>query len=249
MAQDAKVAVVTGGGAGLGLEMARRLRRDGRQVAILGRKAERLRQAAGDGIHPFPCDVSDDDAVRRTAVRIAAEIGPVDVLVNNAGLLKTGPFLDASATDIQQQIAVNVLGVYACTRHFAGALRQSRGTIINISSALAARPIQGLSVYIATKGAVEAFTRAMALELAPEIRVNAIAPALVRSDIFTDQGMPPAEYQAMLETLGSQYVLRRYGEPEDIANAVAFLASPESSWITGSILRVDGGSIGAGLRG
>ena len=239
---------MTGGGTGLGLEIARRLRRDGRRVAILGRRAEPLEQAAGDGIHPFPCDVSDDAAVERTAARIAEELGVVEILVNNAGTIRTGPFLKASAADIQEQIAVNLLGVFSCTRHFAGALKRSRGAIVNISSALATRPIPDSAVYIATKGALEAFTRAMALELGPEVRVNAIAPGLVRSDIYVDQGMPPADYQAMLETFASKYVLGRHGEPHDIADAVAFLASSQSSWITGFTLRVDSGFIEVGFR-
>ena len=248
MEQHHRTAVVTGGNAGLGLEIAHRLRRDGWVVAILGRRADKLQQAAGDGIHPYVCDVANDAAVQSTSGRIAAELPPVGLLVNNAGIVRTGPFLEAAETDIQQQIAVNLMGVLSCTRHFAPALKSTRGSIVNISSALAKRPIPDSAVYIATKGAVEAFTRAMALELGPDVRVNAIAPGLVRSDIYIEQGMAPEVYQGMLDTFGGKYVLGRHGEPRDIADAVVFLASPQASWITGMTMPVDSGYVEIGFR-
>jgi NAD(P)-dependent dehydrogenase (short-subunit alcohol dehydrogenase family) len=248
MAKAGKVVVVTGGGAGLGLDISRRLRRDGWVVAILGRRAARLTNVAGDGIHAYICDVADDEKVRQTAAEIARELGAVSALINNAGVIRTGPFLEAKAADIQEQIAVNLVGVFSCTRHFAPALKESRGAIVNISSALATRPIPNSAVYIATKGALEAFTRAMALELGPEVRVNAIAPGLVRSDIYIEQGMPPADYQAMLDSFAEKYVLGRHGEPQDISDAVAFLVSDQSSWITGTTMRVDSGFIDIGFR-
>jgi NAD(P)-dependent dehydrogenase (short-subunit alcohol dehydrogenase family) len=245
-----KVAVVTGGSAGLGLEMARTLARDGFAVAILGRRNERLRQAADDGrFHPYGCDVADAAAVARVAGRIVADLGRVDLLVNNAGVIRNGPLTTTSDADIQYQIAVNLGGVIHCTRAFADALKATQGSIINLSSALAKRPLVGTAVYAATKGAVEAFTRAMALEFGRDgIRVNCIAPGLVRSEIYFADGVSPASYEAALQEFASRYVLGRHGEPRDVAELVAFLASDKAAWITAAVLPVDSGYSNIGFR-
>jgi meso-butanediol dehydrogenase / (S,S)-butanediol dehydrogenase / diacetyl reductase len=249
MAMSAKVAVVTGGSVGLGLSIAQRLRRDGWQIAILGRRPEPLHRAASDGILPYVCDVANDGMVEKTANAIASDLGEVSALVNNAGIIRVGPFLAAEPGQIREQIDVNIMGVFFCTKYFAPALKKARGAIVNISSAIASRPILDSAVYITTKGAVEAFTRAMAMELAPEVRVNVVAPGLVRSDIYVEQGMPSREYQDMLKVYGSKYLLGRHGEPEDVADAVAFLVGGQSSWITGTTLRVDSGFIDVGFGG
>jgi NAD(P)-dependent dehydrogenase (short-subunit alcohol dehydrogenase family) len=245
-----KVAVVTGGTAGLGLAMARTLSRDGFSVAILGRRPDRLSAVAADSaLRPYRCDVADSSEVSRVAREILADLGRVDLLVNNAGVIRNGLLANARDGDIQHQIAVNLGGVINCTRAFADALRSTRGSIVNLSSALARRPLVGTAVYAATKGAVEAFTRAMALELGRDgIRVNCIAPGLVRSEIYFADGVSPENYEAALREFAGRYVLGRHGEPPDVAELVAFLASDKAEWITAAVLPVDSGYSNIGFR-
>jgi NAD(P)-dependent dehydrogenase (short-subunit alcohol dehydrogenase family) len=244
-----KVAVVTGGSAGLGLEIARTLHRDGFTVAILGRRPDRLQQASGAGLQGYVCDVADDAAVQATAARILDELGPVHVLVNNAGVIRNALLSDADTDGIRYQIAVNIMGVINCTKAFSEALRNTKGCIVNLSSALAKRPLLATSVYAATKGAVETFTRAMALELGQfGIRVNAVAPGLVRSDIYLADGFSSDEYEAALAEFAGRYVLGRHGEPADVAELIAYLVSDKAGWITGAVIPVDSGYSNIGFR-
>ena len=249
MSKTRKAAVVTGGSAGLGLAIARTLHRDGYDVAILGRRLEQLKEAAGGELRPYVCDVANRKAVFETAAKILADFGTVNALVNNAGVIRNARLSEAHEEGIQYQISVNVLGVMNCTMAFTEALRQTKGSIVNLSSALAKRPLVGTSIYAATKGAVESFTRATALELGElGIRVNAIAPGLTRSDIYLRDGFSPAEYDGALREFAAKYVLGRHGEPSDIAELASYLVSEKSSWITGVVVPVDGGYSNIGFR-
>lgn len=249
MSDAKKVAVVTGGSAGLGLAIAQTLQRDGFDVAILGRSKERLDQAAASGLRPYVCDVADRQAVNRVAADIVAELGVVHALVNNAGVIRNGRLTEVDEEGIRYQIEVNILGVINCTAAFADALRQSRGSIINLSSALAKRPLIGASVYAATKGAIETFTRAMALEFGEfGVRVNAVAPGMTRSEIYLRDGLSAVDYEAALQEFAGKYVLGRHGEPTDIAELVAYLVSDKAGWVTGTVIPVDSGYSNIGFR-
>ena len=249
MSKTSKVAVVTGGSAGLGLAIARSLHRDGFEVAILGRRADQLKKSAADQLRPYVCDVADREAVRQTVATIVAELGAVHALVNNAGVIRGARLSDADEEGIAYQIAVNLSGVINCTKAFTDCLRDTQGSIVNLSSALAKRPLIGTSIYAATKGAIEAFTRAMALELGEfGIRVNAIAPGLTRSDIYLREGVSAGQYEAMLREFAAKYVLGRHGEPSDVAELAAYLVSAKAGWITGVVIPVDGGYSNIGFR-
>lgn len=244
-----RVAVVTGGGSGLGRAIVRVLKRNNFNVATFGRRPERLVELQRAGIETYVCDVAHASDVAATIKCIVRDLGPIDVLVNNAGVVRDGSIGDISAEAIRYQFDINVIGLINCTQAYVSSFSQSRGCIINISSALAKRPLINTSIYAATKGAVESFTRAMALELGPKgIRVNAIAPGLVRSEIYLSDGVTSEQLDKMLREFGLKYVLGRSGKPDDVAELAAFLVSDKAEWITGAIVPVDSGYANIGFR-
>ena len=246
-ASTSKVALVTGGGTGIGRAIASELHRNQYTVAILGRRRERLESE--EGFHAYACDISDPVAIDETVAKLLSELGRIDVLVNNAGVIKNGGLEDLTDEDIDYQVGVNVLGTIKMTKACLPALKASKGSIINVSSTLAKLPILGTSVYAATKGAIESFNRAMALELgASGVRVNCIAPALVRSEIYYADGMDEQGFADMMDEFGAKYLLGRVGEPEDVAALAAFLASERAGWMTGAVIPVDSGYRSVGFK-
>jgi 3-oxoacyl-[acyl-carrier protein] reductase len=229
------IAVVTGAGRGLGRAIAGRLAEAGHEIVAVdidGASAEKT--AAELGGKGRQCDVADIDAVRS----LAADVGPVDILINNAGIWRFGPLIEASAEDIDAVMRVNFLGtLHGCQAFSAGMAERGGGAIVNISSAAAVTRSPGIQVYPVTKGAVETLTGQLALELGPlGIRVNAVGPGL----IVTEGTAPNFEGERRAQR-AEQVPLRRVGAPIDIANAVAWLASDQASYVSGQILYVDGG--------
>jgi 3-oxoacyl-[acyl-carrier protein] reductase len=229
------VALVTGAGRGLGRATAERLARDGFSIVAvdLDGDAAAATAAAVSGTG-HQCDVSDRAAVRQ----LAASVGPVDALVNNAGIWTYGSIVDAADADLDRVLAVNFMGTLNCCRGFVpGMVAAGEGTIVNLSSLAAAMAATGVEVYPVTKSAVEALTRQLAQELGPSgIRVNAIGPG----SMLTEGTAPAYEGERLAQRAGL-VPLRRVGTPEDIANAVAFLVSDQASYISGQIIYVDGG--------
>jgi 3-oxoacyl-[acyl-carrier protein] reductase len=218
-------AIVTGGARGIGGAVCTRLRADGYDVVALD-------LAGGDGV--VACDVSDPAAVRR----VADEIGPVDVLVNNAAIWRFAALEDLDARDVDEVLATNVRGPFVTTREFGrGMLARGRGAIVNVVSvaALHANPLVG--AYSASKAALVALTRQTALEWGPRgIRANAVGPGLVPTEgagVYHDDAVRAARAAAV--------PLRRLGSPEEIADVVAFLASDAARYVSGQVLYVDGG--------
>ena len=242
-----RVALVTGGGTGIGRAIATALQRDGFRVAILGRRPERLESP--EGFHGYRCDIADPRAIEATLAKVLADLGRLDVLVNNAAVIKNDNLEDMTEEAVAYQVGVNVLGTIYMTKACLPALKASKGSIVNISSTLAKLPILGASVYSATKGALESFNRAIALELGPSgVRVNCIAPALVRSEIYYADGMDEQGYERMMEEFGSRYLLGRVGEPEDVAELAAYLVSDRAAWMTGGVIPVDSGYRSVGFK-
>ncbi|MFC7405767.1 SDR family NAD(P)-dependent oxidoreductase [Georgenia alba] len=237
---DAPVAVVTGGSAGIGRAVGERLDRRGYRVVSIARH-----RADADGGWTPPvehqADVADADALARVAEQVQAELGRVDALVTCAGAVTRGALAEAPVADLTRQVEVNLLGTMNACRAFTPALRVARGAVVTLSSSIAANPQPSASAYAAAKGGVEAFTRALALEIAP-VRVNAVRPSLVDTGIWVTGGMAAEDYSALLERRAAEYPLGRVGNPEDVAAAVAFLLSAEAAWITGVVLPVDGGA-------
>jgi 3-oxoacyl-[acyl-carrier protein] reductase len=227
--------VVTGAGQGLGRAAAIRLAADGyRVVAVDIDLAGAEGTAALVGGVPAVCDVAD----RQGVTAVADQVGPVDVLVNNAGIWRYGPILDASTSDLDDVLRVNLLGTIHCCQAFvSGMVGLGGGAIVNISSAAAATGASGVEVYSASKGAIEVLTRQLSGELGPAgIRVNAIAPGLI-----VTEGTAKSYGSGRSDQRSNAVPLGRVGAPNDIANVVGFLVSDDAAYVTGQVIAVDGG--------
>jgi 3-oxoacyl-[acyl-carrier protein] reductase len=243
MTLTAKRALVTGASRGIGAAIAKALAAEGADVAITYEKsAERAAEivsaikAKGRRAVAFQADSADAAAVQASVDKTVAELGGLDILVNNAGILRLGELKDISFADIDALLNVNVRGPIVASKAALPHLPKG-GRIITIGSYFADRvPTPILGVYAATKSALVAFTKALARELgSKEITVNLVQPGSIDTDMNPAHG-PSAE------TLKQFMALGRYGAPEDIANAVAFLASTKAQYITGTTLTVDGGA-------
>lgn len=238
-----RVAIVTGASRGIGAEIARRLVRDGFAVAVnyasSAKEADalvgELREAGGAAI-AVKADVAGADQVRRMFEIVEAELGRVDALVNNAGVLKTVPLADTSDALYDQTFDINVRGTFNTLRE-AAARMNAGGRIVDFSSTTLALNMPGYAIYNATKAAVEAFTHVFPKELRGRgITVNAIAPGPVATSLFLD-GKSDEQIAAFLK----MPPLERLGQPDDIASVVAFLVGPDAGWINGQVLRANGG--------
>ncbi len=240
-----KIALVTGGSAGLGEDIALHMQREGYKVLVCGRRADKLDAMKARGVEAFQCDISSRDDIARMHQWVVQTYGGLDVLVNCAGIaVQRSSFVDASAEDIERLVRTNVLGTMFVTQTFLPLVIKRKGSVVNFSSTLAQRPRAGSIAYSATKGAVEAFTRALAIEAAEHgVRVNCIAPALVRSEIYLAAGMSQADYDKLLAARAKEFPLRRVGEPQDVTGMLSYLVSDSAGWITGLCLPVDGGAM------
>ena len=236
--------IVTGASKGIGKEIALSLAKSGKDLVLVYQNpANDLSpiikeiEKYGQKAIALVCDVSDFEAVK-DMVKIAANtFGTIDALVNNAGITKDKLLLRMNAEDFEQVLRVNALGTFNCTKHVAREMmKQKQGTIINLSSVVSLSGNIGQANYSASKGAVNAFTKTAAKELAMyNIRVNAVAPGFIKTDM-TD-AIPEAERNEMIKTIP----LGRIGETKDVADLVEFLVSEKSSYITGQVISVNGG--------
>ena len=240
-----KVALVTGGGAGIGRAMAETFAREGASVVIADRDGAAANEVAdaivksNGAARAFATDVTSADEVQALMGAIKDAFGRLDVLVNNAGVGERADFrhLDDAAWD--NVWAVNVDGTVRCAREAFDLLRASgKASVVNLSSVMATKHTRQMSVYSASKGAVSALTRSLAVEYAPYgIRVNCLCPGYVETALIGRYMANPMIAKALL----TQTPLRRFGTPQDIANAALFLASDEAAYVTGASLNVDGG--------
>jgi len=240
-----KVALVTGGGAGIGRAMAETFAREGASVVIADRDGAAANEVAdaivksNGATRAFATDVTSTDEVQALMGAIKDAFGRLDVLVNNAGVGERADFrhLDDAAWD--NVWAVNVDGTVRCAREAFDLLRASgKASVVNLSSVMATKHTRQMSVYSASKGAVSALTRSLAVEYAPYgIRVNCLCPGYVETALIGRYMANPMIAKALL----TQTPLRRFGTPQDIANAALFLASDEAAYVTGASLNVDGG--------
>jgi 3-oxoacyl-[acyl-carrier protein] reductase len=247
---EGKIALVTGASRGLGRAIALRLAREGAAVAVnYHRRADDaeqvvalIQQQSGRAL-AVQADVGNAVQVRGMADRIARELGPIDILINNAGVLAKGDLTDFDYTQMEAMRRINVDGLVHVTRAIVEGMKaRGSGRIVNLTSIAAhGTSLSGTTFYAATKAAVITLTRRFALELGPHgITVNAVAPGFIPTDMATG-GLSPAEARSAIDGMAARAMVRRVGVPEDIANAVAFLVAPDSSFITAQTLTVDGG--------
>lgn len=240
-----KAAIVTGASKGIGAAIARRLARDGVAVVVnYARGRAEAEAVAGaieaDGGKAIAVQADIADPAGMGALFDAGEkaFGGIDILINNAGILKLSPIAQADDAFFDTQIAINLGGVFRGMREGARRLRDG-GRIVNFSSSVVGLYQPGYGVYAATKAAVEAMTHILAKELgARRITVNAVAPGPVETALFTD-----GKSAAQIEAIGNMIPLGRLGQPDDVAGVVSFLAGPDSGWVNGQIIRANGGVI------
>ena len=236
-----KVAIVTGASRGIGRAVALRLARDGAAVVInyaanhdLAAEVVRSIERNGGTAAAICADIARRDDIRRLFDETVARFGPVDIVVNNAGVLSLGEVADVTEGDFDRTFAVNVRGAFFVMQESARRLRDG-GRIINLSSSVTVHPLPKTAVYAASKAAVELFTTVLAQEVGVRgITVNAVAPGGTETDMLT----PERAAELKRET-----ALRRVGQPADIAAAVALLAGNDAGWITGQTIHVDGGQV------
>ena len=241
-ADKARVAIVTGASRGIGLAAAQALVDRGDRVCITGRNAEPLAEAAatlGEGSAIFVAGKAHNtDHQDETVAKTLEAFGRVDYLVNNVGTNPVfGPILDLDADVVRKILDINVVSAFAWTQRVHRAwMGEHGGAIVNVASVAALRPAPGLGIYGMSKAALRYLTEQLAVELAPKVRVNAVAPAVVKTKFAA------ALYEGREAQLAAAYPAGRLGTPEDVASTVSFLLSDEASWITGHTIVLDGGS-------
>jgi len=241
-----KIALITGAGAGIGRATALAFAREGARVALMGRKRGPLEDVAreiGDAALVVPGDVGDREQIGPAVEETARHFGGLNVVVNNAGALIAGTAESHTEEEWEVTFAVNVKGLWLLSRAALPHMRKAGGgSIINLSSVLGLVGARNRVAYAASKGAVTLMTKAMALDHAHEnIRVNCICPGVVDTELVADfvRKAPDPEFARAARI--ALHPLGRFGEPEDIASCAVFLASDESSWMTGAAVPVDGG--------
>lgn len=236
-------AIVTGAGKGIGAAIAKRLGADGFAVIVnyssSAREAETVVAAiesAGGRAKAVRASVAEPAEVKALFDAAEAAFGPVDVLVNNAGILKVAPVAQVSDEDFHAQVAVNLTGSFNGMREGAKRVRDG-GRIINLSTSIIGNYLPAHGVYAATKAAIEGLTHVLAKELGPRgIAVNAVAPGPVGTELFLTGRLPE-----MIQRIVQDIPMGRLGEPEDVARVVSFLAGPDSGWVSGQIVKANGG--------
>lgn len=242
---NGKIAVVTGGGSGIGQAIAVRFAKEGANVIIVGRRESVLKETAelDDKITYVVGDITDSNIIKNIVNTINEKFnGRLDILVNNAGWCPVKPITEMTIEDYDNAFNLDVRALVDITIQTLPFIIKSKGNIINLSSVGVTHRSLNLSMYQGAKASVENFTRVWALELADKnVRVNAIAPGAIRTDIWNVPGLTEEEAKKHEEGIASTIPMKKFGTSEDIANVALFLVSEEANYVTGSIYSVDGG--------
>ena len=237
---DGKVALVTGGGTGIGRAVALGIAGEGGKVVVTGRRIEPLQEVSATNPERIRCvqaDVSRGEDVKRAIAFTVEQFGALDVLVNNAAACTMGPLANMSDDDISAMLDVNVKGTLMGIRDALPHLGARRGCVVNVTSVTAGAATPMMAAYAGSKAAIEHLTRCLAVELGPSgVRLNVVAPGMTLTPMLEDN-----MDQQGIDRTAAHTPLRRVGTPEDIAEAVLFLASDQAAWITGQVVQSSGG--------
>ncbi|MDX3235222.1 SDR family NAD(P)-dependent oxidoreductase [Streptomyces sp. ME03-5709C] len=244
--QSSRIVAVTGAGTGIGRATARAFAAEGAHVVAIGRRGEPLKETAAghDRIMPLPADITAEGEPERIVQAVLETHGRLDVLVNNAGIVRSGTLGTLTPGMITDQLATNLVAPILLAQAALPFLETSGGAIVNVSTSVGQRAWPGSSVYAATKTALELLTRSWAVELAPRgVRVVAVAPGAIDTPIGEHQDLTPERIAAVREWQLARTPLARIGRPEEVAWAITWLAAPAASFVTGVVLPVDGGAV------
>ena len=239
---DGKVAVVTGATSGIGMATVFRFAEQGARVAAVGRKKEVLAKVQHQNVRTYAVDLTNEQETAAFARHALDDFGGVDILVNAAGIIANGTIENTSLADYDLMMNINVRSVFQLTQLVLPSIIERKGNIVNVSSVTGLRAFPNVFAYCVSKAAVDQLTRCAALELAAKgVRVNAINPGVVRTNLHLNSGMNADNYAAFVERSKTTHPLGRIGQPEEIADLILFLASSKAGWITGVTYSIDGG--------
>ena len=239
---EGQVALVTGATSGIGRATALGFQAAGARVAAVGRRPAALAEVARHGVRPYQADLADEDATKRLLDQVIRDLGGIDVVVNAAGIIATGTVESTTLKAYDEMMNINVRSVLQTCQLALPSLIARQGNIVNVSSVTGLRSFPGVLAYCVSKAAVDQLTRCMALELASKgVRVNAVNPGVVRTELHLTSGMAEDAYAGFLERSKTTHPLGRVGTPEEVADLILFLASSQAGWITGATMSIDGG--------
>lgn len=242
---QAPVAIVTGAGSGVGRALAVSLSKQGWRLVLVGRREDRLRETAAstpvEAARLIACDVGAAAAPKLIVGTTVEEFGRIDALVNNAGVARFAGVGDMSSSDMMLMLNTNLIGPLRLIKAAAAHLAVRRGVVVNVGSIGGVLALPGRATYGASKAALHHLTRSLARELAPHVRVNAVAPGAIDTEMYDDLGMSAAQVRELRTEMVATTPLGRMGRPEDVVPWIEMLLGDAGKWVTGSVIVVDGG--------